>query len=85
MAMAITGIPNYDGSLPVEYSIRCLCSRRFLVFTGAKIVGDAEGRAKERAGQLNATFVDLRQTPFMSCDCGEVIDFTVTDEAVTVM
>lgn len=73
----ITGIPDYTGAAPVEFSIRCPgCLTRYLIFTGAgRMVGDALGRARERAGQLNARFIDARETPFLACECGEVLDF----------
>lgn len=80
----ITGIPNYNGSLPAEYSLRCSCARRYLVFTGAKIIGDSEGRARERAAQMQAQFIDARSTPFMQCACGQSLDFT-SEESLAVM
>jgi hypothetical protein len=34
-------------------------------YTGAgRMIGDAESRARERAGQMNAQFIDARETPF---------------------
>ena len=80
--MSITGIPNYNGSLPVEYSIRCFCGQRYLVLTGFKLIGDSEGRAKERAGELKAQFIDMRITPFLLCECGQLLDFS-DSEAMT--
>ena len=74
----ITGIPDYTGALPIEYSLRCTCARRYLVFTGmGRIVGDAEVRAKQRAKEIKATFVDSRSTPFLQCSCGQLLDLTV--------
>ena len=76
----ITGIPDYNGSLPIEYSVRCACARRYVIFTGMGLgLGDALGRARERAGQMQAQFVDARQIPFMNCECGEVLDFTIEE------
>ena len=70
------GIPDYTGAIPIEYSLRCVCARRYLVFTGmGRIVGDAETRARERAASIKATFIDARSTPFMQCECGQVLDF----------
>lgn len=83
--MAITGIPNYSGALPIEYSLRCLCGLRYLVFTGmGRTVGDAMSRAKERAEQQKAHFIDARQNPFMNCSCGQLLDF-LPDESARVM
>jgi hypothetical protein len=80
----ITGLPPY-GALPIEYSMRCLCDRRFVVFTGARqSIGDAEGRARERAANLGATFVDARSTPFMNCECGQALEF-LPDESLMLM
>jgi hypothetical protein len=77
--MAITGLPPY-GALPIEYSLRCLCARRYLIFTGmGRIVGDGEVRAKQQAEEMKATFVDSRSTPFMQCSCGQVLDFAPDD------
>ena len=71
----ITGIPDYQ--TPVEIGVRCLCRRYYVVFTGqGMIIGDAEGRARERAVSMRAEFVDARLLPFMNCTCGQVLDFT---------
>ena len=81
----ITGIPYYTGALPIEYTLRCSCSRRYLVFTGmGRIVGDAETRARERAEQMQAQFIDARSTPFMNCDCSQFLDF-MPDDSMVVM
>lgn len=78
--MAMTGIPPYSDRPPLEYSLRCHCARRYLVFTGmGRIGGDAEVRARERAEEMKATFVDSRSTPFMQCFCGQVLDFLPDD------
>jgi len=77
--MAITGIPNYTSASPVECSVRCACGLRYLVFTG-----DDETSARARAVELRATFIDARVTPFMNCECGELLDFT-GDECERVM
>jgi hypothetical protein len=81
----ITGIPDYTGTLPIEYSLRCVCGLRYLVFTrqGA-MIGDAESRARERAEKMQAQFIDARSTPFMNCDCGEVLEF-LPDDSMLVM
>ena len=72
----ITGIPPYTDALPIEYSLLCLCLRRYLVFTGqGAMIGDAEGRARARAEQMQARFIDARSTPFMNCECGQALDF----------
>jgi hypothetical protein len=49
-----------------------------------QIVGEAETRAKQRAEDMKATFVDSRVTPFMQCSCGQVLDF-LPDESALVM
>jgi hypothetical protein len=76
----ISGTPDCTGALPIEYSLRCVCGRRFMIFTVAgPMIGDAESGARERAGQMQARFVDARETPFMNCECGEALDFTNFD------
>ena len=81
----ITGLPPYSEGLPIEYSLRCSCFCRYLVFTGmGGIVGDAEVRAKQRAEEMKATFVDSRVIPFLQCPCGQLLDFT-SDECELVM
>jgi hypothetical protein len=70
--------------MPVEFSLRCHCGLRYIILTSAKMVGDVVGRAQERAKQLNATFVDMRITPFLNCSYGEVLDF-LPDESTLVM
>lgn len=78
----ITGIPPYQS--PVEQSLRCVCGLRYLVLMREGL-GDYEGRARERAEMIHATFVDARQTPFMNCSCGEFLDFTIEDQTAIVM
>ena len=81
-------LPPYDATrVPVEYSARCHCGRRFLIFNpqAPGIVGDAEGRARERAAQMRAQFVDARAEPFKLCDCGQALDFSTALEALAVM
>jgi hypothetical protein len=83
--MAVTGIPDYIGALPIEYSLRCACARRYVIFTGnGPMIGNAISRAKERAEQMNAAFIDARSTPFMNCDCGQSLDF-MPDDSMAVM
>jgi hypothetical protein len=72
----ITGILPYSKSTPIECSVRCTCGQRYLGFTGALIVGEAEARARERAGQMPATFVDSRVEPWLLCACGQALDFS---------
>lgn len=72
--MAIIGLPAYQ--VPVEIGVRCICSHYYVVFTGkGRVIGDAEARARERATNMGATFVDARSTPFMQCGCGQALDF----------
>jgi hypothetical protein len=81
--MAVTGIPQYTGALPIEYILRCTCGLRYLVFTGkGMMTGDAKGRAKDRAANLSATFIDARLTPFMQCICGQLLSFTSANESM---
>lgn len=68
----ITGIPHYTD--PIEQSLRCLCGVRYLVLLRDGL-GDQESRTRERAEVIRATFVDARKTPFMLCDCGQLLDF----------
>jgi hypothetical protein len=76
----ITGISDYTGATPIEYSLRCACGLRYLIFTGqGAMIGDAEGRAKERAERMNAAFIDARSNPFMNCACGQSLDFMPDD------
>lgn len=82
--MAVTGIPDYSGAVPVQYSLRCVCHRRYLIFTGAQVGGDAESRARERATEIRAQFIDSQSTPFMNCECGQLLDF-LSDESLIVM
>jgi hypothetical protein len=77
--MALTGIPPYTDALPIEYSLRCSWARRYVVFTGSKMIGDVKARAKERATIMGATFVNARTTPFMQCECGQALDFAPDD------
>lgn len=79
-------LPAYDGRQPVECSVRCECGRRYVVLTGAGIVGDAESRARERAEQMRAVFVDARKTPLMNCgQCDAPLDFTTGESVEMVM
>jgi hypothetical protein len=81
--MAITGIPDYY--MPVEIGVRCLCRRYYVVFTGmGSVIGDAMGRAKGRAANMGATFIDARSTPFMNCECGQALEFLL-DESLMLM
>ena len=81
----IISIPDYTGATPIEFSLRCTCGLRYLVFTGqGAMISDAKGRARERAEQMQAQFIDARLTPFMNCGCGQLLDFT-SDECELVM
>ena len=80
----ITGIPDYRP--PIEQSLRCVCGLRYVVFIGAPLPFDnrAFEAARERAKQMSAQFIDVRQTPWLTCSCGEVLMF-VEDAAEVVM
>jgi len=49
------------------------------------LIGEAEGRARARAVELRATFIDAREVSFMNCECGELLDFTPGDACERVM
>jgi hypothetical protein len=76
----ITGIPDYKS--PVEQSLRCLCGLRYVVYLGAGI-GLAGDRARERAELLRARYVNATVTPWLACECGQVLDF-VSEVSLTV-
>ena len=78
----ITGIPPY--ATPIEQSLRCSCGARYVVYLGGGM-GDAEGRARQRAELLKARFVDARQMPSMICSCGLALDFSTADACELVM
>jgi len=80
----ITGLPEYRS--PVEQSLRCVCGLRYIVFIGGTQVDSfACNVARDRAGQMQAHFVDARQVPFMNCACGLLLDFTLNEAAELVM
>ncbi|MEN3335663.1 MAG: hypothetical protein V7641_5028 [Blastocatellia bacterium] len=69
-------LPPHSDRVPVEYSARCFCGARYLIFNpGVQSIGDAEGRARERAGQMHARFVNSSLEPFVMCVCGSALDF----------
>ncbi len=72
----ITGLPQYQP--PIEQSLRCLCGQRFVVYTGGGI-GEAQARARERASWMSARFIDARVVPFLNCECGQFLDFTIEE------
>lgn len=75
----ITCIPQYQS--PVEQSMRCACGVRYLVLMREALSG-AEAGARDRAELIKAVFIDARQVPFMNCECGEFLDFTVDGDAM---
>lgn len=67
----ITGLPQFKP--PVCEPVRCACRKFYFVFTGEN---DLQARSgKRQAGLIGAVFVDARQTPFMNCECGQILDF----------
>jgi len=81
-------LPPYDaGRVPVEYSARCFCGLRYLVFNPQSpgVFGDAEARTHERAAQMNCRFVNSSLEPFVMCACGQALDFSTALEASRVM
>jgi hypothetical protein len=90
--MMLTGdsplhLPPYDaGRVPVEYSARCYCSARYLVFNPrAHSIGNAEGRARDRAKAMRCRFINSSVEPFVMCGCGQALDFSTVVEALAVM
>lgn len=71
----ITGIPEY--SPPIEQGVRCTCLAYYVVYVGGPAaIGDAAGRARQRAEELRAHFIDSRVIPFITCfDCGRLLMF----------
>jgi hypothetical protein len=66
----ITGLPAYRP--PVVEDVRCVCRAYYRVFTGE----DYQLRLVEKeALELGARFVDAKREPFVTCACGQVLDF----------
>jgi hypothetical protein len=80
----LTGLPDYRP--PIEQSLRCRCGLRYVVFFGALFPFNeaANAASRKRAEQMGARFVDARETPWLTCSCGEVLMF-VEDAAAVVM
>jgi hypothetical protein len=67
----ITGLPPYRE--PIVQDVRCVCRAYYRVFTGCE---DYQAKfAKGEAEQMGARFVDARREPFVTCACGQVLDF----------
>jgi hypothetical protein len=67
----ITGIPDYRA--PIDQTVACLCSKRYLVYAGEPLNYDKEVTAalKEKAEQADMVFIDSRHQPFILCECGQ--------------
>jgi hypothetical protein len=80
----LEGIPDYRS--PIEQGLRCVCGQRFVVYLGTPFPFNERAfePARERAKQMGARFIDSRETPWLSCSCGEVLMF-VEDAAAIVM
>ena len=80
-------LPPYGDRPPVEYSARCFCGLCYLSFNpqSPDRVGDAEARAREHARHLQARFVNSEPEPFVMCECGQALDFTLMDTGELVM
>jgi hypothetical protein len=82
----ITGIPDYQP--PIERGLRCVCRRYYVVFMGAAVpsLPEASARAldaaRERAAEWNTIIVDSRETPFMICECSQVLEFFEVDSSL---
>lgn len=63
-----------------------MCGLRFVVYLGAPFPfeGKAMEAAKEQAVRLGAGFIDSRDTPWLTCTCGEVL-VLVEDAAAVLM
>jgi hypothetical protein len=60
---------------PVVEDVRCICRAHYRVFVG---VEDHQAQfAQREAAQLGAVFVDVRRTPFVICECGQSLDFSL--------
>jgi hypothetical protein len=67
----ITALPPYRA--PVVESVYCYCRRFYRVYVGCE---DYQARfAEKEALELGARFVDARVEPFLTCSCGQVLDF----------
>lgn len=67
-----------------------MCRRYYVVFTGLGRIepaaagapaphlrlAAAAGRARDRAFEMHALFVDAREVPFMICQCGQFLNFS---------
>lgn len=79
-------LPSYTGALPAVVPVRCLCGLRYIVFTGAVVVGDGCEMVKAQAEASGLLFVDARQVPFMNCGgYGLALDFTMGETVEAVM
>jgi hypothetical protein len=78
-------LPAYSGALPAVVTVRCVCGRRYAVFTGAAVIGDGCELVKANAEARGMVFVDARVEPFKLCPCGQVLDFALTDAREMVM
>jgi hypothetical protein len=67
----MTGLPAYRP--PVVESVCCYCRRHYRVFTGE----DYQLKfAQKEAAEMGADhFVDARLEPFVTCPCGQSLDF----------
>ena len=67
----ITGLPPHIP--PVVESVRCHCGRFYAVYTGSC---DVQARlAESEAIDKGTIFVDARREPFLTCPCGQLLDF----------
>ncbi len=67
----ITGLPTYRP--PVVEDVHCHCRRVYRVYVGSE---DYQAKfAEKEAIEIGARFVDARHEPFVTCSCGQVLDF----------
>jgi hypothetical protein len=69
----ITGLPAYQP--PVVEDVYCYCRRAYRVFVGSEDYQAAF--AEKEAMEMGALFIDARFTPFVTCACGQVLDFAL--------
>ena len=52
-----------------------------MVYTGSAS-GPGLVHIRERARRMGASFIDAREVPFMTCECGQVLDFKLEESLI---